>query len=75
MTLVLTIPEHPGRCRWCGCDDDHACDGGCSWVNGHQTLCSACVPFDRGLKSGTKRRELATIAQVWLRPVKTRKVR
>lgn len=28
-------------CRQCGCTDDHACEGGCSWVE--DDLCSACV--------------------------------
>jgi hypothetical protein len=40
-------------CRVCGCTDDHACEGGCSWVE--PDLCSACaeataipagIPFD-----------------------------
>ncbi|MGH7243646.1 MAG: hypothetical protein ACREJD_09540 [Phycisphaerales bacterium] len=35
-------------CCLCGCDDEHACPGGCSWAN-HPTdatkyICSACVP-------------------------------
>ncbi len=29
------------HCRVCGCTDDHACEGGCSWVE--EDLCSACV--------------------------------
>lgn len=29
------------KCRVCGCDDFHACPGGCSWVE--DDLCSACV--------------------------------
>lgn len=29
-------------CRFCGCDDTHACKGGCSWTGA--TLCSACTP-------------------------------
>ena len=31
------------RCRICGCTDDHACPGGCYWVNDEHNLCSACV--------------------------------
>jgi hypothetical protein len=27
-------------CRICGCDDNHACPGGCWWVE--KDLCSAC---------------------------------
>jgi ParB family chromosome partitioning protein len=33
-------------CRTCGCTDEHACDGGCSWVEDPQglgDLCSACA--------------------------------
>jgi len=33
------------RCRVCGCTEDRACEGGCSWVE--IDLCSAC---DRRLK-------------------------
>lgn len=37
--------EHVGidlrRCRACGCTDDAACDGGCSWAEAD--LCSRCV--------------------------------
>lgn len=29
------------KCRVCGCDDFHACPGGCSWVE--SDLCSACA--------------------------------
>lgn len=28
-------------CRICGCTEDHACPGGCSWVE--EDLCSACA--------------------------------
>lgn len=42
-----TAHECPGAlapavttCRGCGCTDDHACPGGCSWVE--PDLCSAC---------------------------------
>lgn len=31
----------PRRCRVCGCTDDHACPGGCYWVE--YDLCSACA--------------------------------
>ena len=30
------------KCRVCGCDWNHACPGGCSWVE--DDLCSACAP-------------------------------
>lgn len=32
-----------GTCRSCGCTDEAACVGGCSWVDPLHTLCSACV--------------------------------
>lgn len=28
-------------CRYCGCTDDRACPGGCSWTG--QDVCSACA--------------------------------
>lgn len=37
-----------GVCYVCGCTEAHACDGGCSWVDEKQNLCSACdaeLPF------------------------------
>lgn len=42
-------PEAPapiaeqGKCRVCGCTEDHACEGGCSWADEAQTLCTSCV--------------------------------
>lgn len=32
----------PGTCIACGCTEDAACEGGCSWVNKQETRCSAC---------------------------------
>jgi hypothetical protein len=29
-------------CRECGCTDDHACEGGCAWLE--DDLCSQCAP-------------------------------
>ena len=34
---------NPGTCRVCGCTMDHACEGGCSWANQLETICSRCV--------------------------------
>lgn len=40
---VLVSDWAPAQtCRECGCVDEAACDGGCSWVK--PNLCSACVP-------------------------------
>jgi hypothetical protein len=36
------------RCRVCGCTDDEACPGGCSWVPDPELLgdlCSVCLPL------------------------------
>lgn len=35
----------PGRCRICGCVDDHACDPPCAWADAGHTLCDnpACL--------------------------------
>ena len=30
------------QCTGCGCTDNHACEGGCSWAG--PTLCTTCVP-------------------------------
>lgn len=35
------VTRAPRRCRECGCDQLHACPGGCSWVE--YDLCSACA--------------------------------
>lgn len=35
------------KCRICGCTDEQACEGGCSWVPDPAVLgelCSACLP-------------------------------
>lgn len=29
-----------GVCRYCGCTEENACKGGCSWMNAEQTICS-----------------------------------
>lgn len=31
------------RCIGCGCTDDRACRGGCSWVKKDPPICSACI--------------------------------
>ncbi len=40
----LKFPVRPRprirKCRVCGCTEDHACEGGCYWVE--LDLCSAC---------------------------------
>lgn len=31
-----------GTCRVCGCTDQEACEGGCTWVEATQSICSVC---------------------------------
>ena len=36
------LKEKPSmKCKYCGCTDDHACEGGCSWVA--KDVCSKCA--------------------------------
>jgi hypothetical protein len=37
---IAQLPR--GVCRTCGCTENHGCPGGCSWVDGTETLCSSC---------------------------------
>jgi hypothetical protein len=37
---VLVAIEGPGRCVICGCDEDHACYGGCGWADETRTVCN-----------------------------------
>lgn len=60
--MKVTIPEHVGTCRWCGCSELHGCAVGCSWANRQGTLCSECVELDRLVRSAAGRR---TIAEAW----------
>lgn len=39
------------HCRVCGCTEDHACDGGCYWIE--EDLCSSCC--DEDVLSGEKK--------------------
>lgn len=44
-----TAPRKTATCIGCGCDDQHACDGGCHWLRVDYDkgvgVCSACDPF------------------------------
>lgn len=42
--LLQAMPVELGVCRVCGCVDEMACEGGCTWVDDEHTLCSACCP-------------------------------
>lgn len=39
--IGLEIEDYSFVCRGCGCTNDHACEGGCSWVE--LDLCSVCA--------------------------------
>lgn len=36
-------PFAPGTCRVCSCTDANACEGGCSWADDAQTICTLCL--------------------------------
>lgn len=36
---LLSAPTR-GVCRVCGCTEARACDGGCSWLDDDQTVCT-----------------------------------
>lgn len=40
-----------GTCAVCGCDDDHACEGGCIWANPEATLCSRCAHIEAACRA------------------------
>jgi hypothetical protein len=37
---ISDVEHTQTKCRVCGCDDDHACKGGCFWIE--PDLCSQC---------------------------------
>ena len=41
---VLKVPGRAseGRCIGCQCTEEHACEGGCHWVDSTHLLCSTC---------------------------------
>lgn len=61
--FIVTVPQTPGRCRWCRCTHTTPCAGGCSWADRQQTLCTECVPLDLAMKSQEGRRLLARLTQ------------
>src|SRR5262245_45390559 len=80
--ITLAIIETPGTCRWCGCTEELACPGPCGWANRGRTLCTACVYFDRAIRtargraailgayhSGLEEQELEAVLQrPWRKP-------
>ena len=54
--------KHPkGSCRVCGCTDEKACPGGCSWAL--PDICSACVQHVWAIIDPPKR-AYATVVEV-----------
>ncbi len=49
----------PGVCNLCGCTDDHACDGGCAWVDDEHTICTRCVERSLQLALANESKEAA----------------
>ena len=35
-------PRFYGTCARCGCTDERACEGGCSWADREHTVCTEC---------------------------------
>lgn len=56
--MEITIPETPGRCRWCACRYEDPCEHPCGWANRAQTLCTGCVEVDRLVRSARGRAQL-----------------
>lgn len=48
LEVLLQPSTQSGVCRYCGCNDIHGCEVGCSWLDGLQTICSACVEVPGG---------------------------
>ena len=62
-------PDDVSTCRVCGCTDERACAGGCSWVEDPQLLgdlCSSCLPLARAVMDGV-RAELRPVVDALLR--------
>lgn len=71
-------PEAPasvakqGKCRICGCTEDRACEGGCSWADEAQTLCTNCkatspaaLPKPKVTAEGLRAKLKTTREQAW----------
>lgn len=48
--MVFTV-----GCTGCGCTDERACDGGCSWASVAPPICSNCVPESGASKKRTRK--------------------
>jgi hypothetical protein len=61
------------KCRVCGCTEQRACDGGCSWVNGAD-ICSICAAAVEALRNWLERsnRPSWSALKREMRPLRTR---
>lgn len=60
-------PKFVGRCKVCGCTDDHGCVNGCSWVDPHHTLCSECDKWaTRATKARADRPSKIPVYGLWI---------
>ena len=58
--LGTPISTQNQKCRVCGCDQDHACKGGCFWV--YDDLCSQC--YEKMMSFSIKKRKVQLIGDV-----------
>jgi hypothetical protein len=63
------------KCRVCGCSEEHACAGGCSWANGD--ICSVCFCTAEVLREwfGRANRPSWAALKRELRPPKAKSIR
>ena len=51
---MIARPRVAGMaCEGCGCTDDRACPGGCSWVSIDPPVCSQCMTEDGNEPAGS----------------------
>ena len=62
---ILAPPKFSsGRCRYCHCTDDHACDEGCEWIDDAHTVCSNTVCMHRYVMY--LERKMREFVRLWL---------
>ena len=62
--ITIKTPMADRSCRGCGCTDERACPGGCSWVT--PNLCSACS-FQISSKAAQDLLDQPMVHPVWAR--------
>lgn len=53
------------KCKYCGCDDLHACKGGCFWVDKEKTICSSCAVEKKATFINKKNESKAIITEAF----------